>query len=43
MEEWVDKWEGNGVEGWEEGRGKETLSFLVVCINTHTAMYTTKI
>ena len=42
----VEKWEEDDVEGWQEGREKEILSFLfaplaapmVVCVNTHTAI-----
>ena len=40
VEEWVGEWEGNCMEGEEEGREKETLSLLVVplvvCVSTHT-------
>ena len=28
VEKWVGKWEEYDVEGWEEGREKETLSLL---------------
>ena len=45
VEELVCEWEEDDVEGWEEGREKETLSLLVaplvvllvVCINTNSA------
>ena len=47
-DEWVGEWEEDDVEGWEEGREKETLSLLfaslvvlqVFYVNTHMAKKT---